>query len=598
MDVKKEICEFVSSNESAGALLLTGQWGCGKTYLIREIARELNNGEKYIVVTISLFGIETVEQLHKKVKENVFCAQILRKNASGTAKVIGPIKERIKSIAYALSEYSNFAKGINTALSINLYDFVVPSSEIQCYCEKTIISKKLVLVFDDFERCNVDSTKLLGAINEYSENAGIKTIIVADEKHIFGSKYNDFKEKVISRTVHLVSDYKNIITEIVKNYKETTAGYVEFLQKNLDVLIQIFSESKHENIRTFKTYIIAFERIYGTWKRSSIPTEKMAQILYSFGAIHFETAANNYVKHEKYGYMFAETNAKEKYSKLLLSYQLRPLQKWSVEGIWDEEELINSLRVHFEPKAVTYYEIFLNWDFWNLDDEIISKGLPDALELGYTGGLCCQEIISLLSRVQALNEYKIPLPCDVDYQKLLSGFRTREAEIKAGRLTEPKNSSFMTPEHVSKLCEHAQVLYKEIERMRDRKAAWEYRRKFIEYLKSPDLVDNSNLRSQSVVSFDDELLECFVSAYRRVENSEKRELYHTLNGLVFDYKYVSSHDDIAETVKNLDKLVKILLEMLSKEKDSFTIYIIEETTTYIKEMNAKIAEENSVANIG
>ena len=42
MDARKEIMEFISRKEKNGALLLTGKWGCGKTYLIRQIGDELN----------------------------------------------------------------------------------------------------------------------------------------------------------------------------------------------------------------------------------------------------------------------------------------------------------------------------------------------------------------------------------------------------------------------------------------------------------------------------------------------------------------------------------------------------------------------------
>ena len=595
MGVKREICEFIETNESGGALLLTGQWGCGKTHLIREIASELNNGKKYAVVTISLFGIDSVDQLHKKVKENIFYTQILHKKANGTSSKIGPIKERISAIAEALSEHSKIAKGINTALSINLFDFIVPAPEISCYYDNDIKKKRLVLVFDDFERCKIDNVELLGAINEYSENVGIKTIIIAEEKHILGESYGEFKEKVISRTVRLVSDYNQIITTIVDNYKETTQGYLSFLQKNKSLLLQVFNESKQENIRTFKTYIIAFERVYRVWKSSDIPTDKMSQVLYAFGVIHFEVKANNYPKHKKYGYLLTESQFKEKYSKLTVSYQLGPLQKWLAEGIWDEKEFIDVLRVRFAPKTVAFYEVFLNWDFWNLDDEIISKGLPDALSLAYDGGLCCHDLISLLGRVQILNEHSIPLPCDVDYAKLLSGFKIREEAIKIGSIDEPRNPTFLSPDQVSKLCEDAKSLYHEIEMMRDRKAAWECRRVFINYLKDPSSTDNSKLRSQCLISLDNELLELLVTAYKAAGNSQKRELCQTLSGLTFDYNYVSRSQDILETVNNLHSFVTALSEMLTIEKDSFAKYIIRETIVHVNEMADKIAKENSIA---
>jgi len=42
MNVRNEIENYISTNENNGALLITGKWGCGKTYLLRQIADDLN----------------------------------------------------------------------------------------------------------------------------------------------------------------------------------------------------------------------------------------------------------------------------------------------------------------------------------------------------------------------------------------------------------------------------------------------------------------------------------------------------------------------------------------------------------------------------
>lgn len=69
MDEKQEILDFINQKEHSGALLLTGKWGCGKTYLIRGIADELNKGEQFVVVCVSLFGVDSISALNQKVKE-------------------------------------------------------------------------------------------------------------------------------------------------------------------------------------------------------------------------------------------------------------------------------------------------------------------------------------------------------------------------------------------------------------------------------------------------------------------------------------------------------------------------------------------------
>ena len=69
MDVREEILDYITRNELTGALLLTGPWGCGKSYLVKEIAKELNSSKKAAVATISLFGLDSVAAINKRVKD-------------------------------------------------------------------------------------------------------------------------------------------------------------------------------------------------------------------------------------------------------------------------------------------------------------------------------------------------------------------------------------------------------------------------------------------------------------------------------------------------------------------------------------------------
>lgn len=71
MGVRKEIMEFISRKEKNGALLLTGKWGCGKTYLIRQVRDELNNlsmqqqGKQVPCCCVFYIGIAGLLYLHR-----------------------------------------------------------------------------------------------------------------------------------------------------------------------------------------------------------------------------------------------------------------------------------------------------------------------------------------------------------------------------------------------------------------------------------------------------------------------------------------------------------------------------------------------------
>ena len=201
MDAKQEVESYIGTKEIPGALLLTGEWGCGKTYLIKEIANEYKENKEFIFVIVSLFGVESVAELQEKVKK---AALQTRCNVGEKASKL--LKTGVNAVKQVLP---NQAKQL---LSVNLFDvFDV---------ESFISADKLVLVFDDLERCSCqDKIALLGCVNDYVENKKIRVILIADETKIETSNddktYHNYKEKVICRTIKLESNFEAIIGSLI-----------------------------------------------------------------------------------------------------------------------------------------------------------------------------------------------------------------------------------------------------------------------------------------------------------------------------------------------------------------------------------------------
>lgn len=66
-EIVDELVEYCTKDYHSGALLLTGGWGCGKTYFIEHVLRE-ELEENYILIRISLFGIDSVNTLNSLIK--------------------------------------------------------------------------------------------------------------------------------------------------------------------------------------------------------------------------------------------------------------------------------------------------------------------------------------------------------------------------------------------------------------------------------------------------------------------------------------------------------------------------------------------------
>ena len=280
MNVTSEIKSYIELKETCGALLLTGKWGCGKSYIMHQLADSLNGEDQYAVAIVSLFGVQSIEELDKKVKEAILYVRTINKSENDSSSKVSALIKNAKKLSSELSDVWQGFRGINAALSINLYDFFDIKSELLCFSKngKTMVSKTLVLVFDDFERSKQDKTILLGTINNYCENKKIKTILIADENHIDEEAYKEFKEKVISHTIKIAANYSEIIQCIVRDYKETVVGYCAFLEKHQDTIKEIFGESKSDNLRTLKIWLTDFERVYKLWIELDLPLKDIDQV--------------------------------------------------------------------------------------------------------------------------------------------------------------------------------------------------------------------------------------------------------------------------------------------------------------------------------
>lgn len=180
MDIKSEILDYIKCNENTGALLLTGPWGCGKSFLVKQIAKDLNDEKSAAVAVISLFGLDSITAINKSVKKEYTYLKfgtIGKVTRKISRKISTLIKDGLAVAAIAspgTTGLSAASHGLSTALSYDVFSFI----DIQNTIGTDDNKRKFVIIFDDLERCGINSKKdLLGTINNFIENKQIKVII-------------------------------------------------------------------------------------------------------------------------------------------------------------------------------------------------------------------------------------------------------------------------------------------------------------------------------------------------------------------------------------------------------------------------------------
>lgn len=637
MNTVDEIRAFISQRENNGALLLTGKWGCGKTFLVNQVIEELNQGNDFIAVSISLFGVDSIELLHKEIKNKVFFSRGFEKAQKKSKKIFSRIKNFSLDTTYILGETFPIAKSINKALTIRWQDYFNVEKSIYCYktnteiieheiktvCyneyynedifiekEKHVIKKNLVLFFDDFERSKLDRIELMGVINEYSENRGIKVIIIADEEKIASNKadknnsdtnhqidntnntnlsttdsnfnYSDFKEKLISRTLKIEPDYTTVIDSIINSYKETVKGYKDFLIDNKDIVYQIFIESDSDNFRSVKAFIMDYERLHEAWQNSSVSSENEPNMFYNFGAMTFGVKMGFY-KEEEYGLLFSSSKLLNIFPNFNYIYNLKACQDWILNNVWSKENFISEINEIFKVQSYTTDEKFMYFNLWDLEQIDIENGLPKVIENAYKGKLTRDQLINLLQKIHYLKISSVSLPCDVDYSKIESGFEIRKKEILDFGTIEPERQSFSEKSQIDK---EAYSLYDNIEKFDSMMYALEPRKEFKKYLESTDSKSTYDFKHKLIGCFDKNLMEMFYQKYLQSNNASKREMCFTFLDIDFrDNEYPDY--DVKETIANLRELQNRLNNSEQNKKDCITSVI---NKSFCDKIDSKISE--------
>lgn len=261
------------SMESTGALMVSGEWGCGKTYHIEKVVMPALQQDGWNPVKVSLFGIESVNEMPLRIADNY--------KRPENNEVDGTKKEKKKSWLSSLGKEKAgkaLAKGAQFASKIswlgNFVDVETLVNNNSGLLYKLIPTEKTVIILDDIERVIdiIDVHTLLGAINELVEQRGYKVVVIANNSYMQQKSEAKlvFKEKVIEKTLVYEPDVVSIFKELCgKGYSSPFTAFMT-AQKAVEVIDPSYPSYKEDkglqvelhNIRILKFALAHFSKIY------------------------------------------------------------------------------------------------------------------------------------------------------------------------------------------------------------------------------------------------------------------------------------------------------------------------------------------------
>lgn len=215
-NIENYLDSYLVKDDTQYATLLTGKWGCGKTYFITEYMKKHQDR----LIYVSLFGLKNIDD----VNDAIFGAMYPKLTSDTTKIATGLLKSVAKiGLQFDLEELN---------LKDKVMDFLTKNKD------------RHIFVFDDLERSFISYDEILGFINDLTENNSIKVILVANVDEIQDNNkeiFDKFKEKVISRTFIVQNDDE----DFWGFYYEKHPNLVEFSNE----IQEIFQKYANNNFR-------------------------------------------------------------------------------------------------------------------------------------------------------------------------------------------------------------------------------------------------------------------------------------------------------------------------------------------------------------
>lgn len=567
-----ELEYYCREEKPVGALLLTGEWGCGKTYLIDNDLKE-RLGKDFIIIRISLFGVDSIENFTKNVRESyikTFIESLGVDTEDTRVKLATKLFEKVKKAADKLPISDN-AKNI---LSINVVDLIPIVNKIG--------KKKVILIFDDLERSQLDEISALGCINEYCENRNFNTIVVANEEKINKeTRYAEMKEKLIERTVRYTPDFSEIISSILKEFPDSDQEYKRFLLENQDDLITLYYEepsknevdeqqkiSKPQNIRSFKCAIQEFNRVYK--QLVEIGVNNLSDWLLSFVAFELAYKANLLTETDL-GSLVWDMEIKKIYPFWYSEkYMLKASKKWIMTGEWDVLLLLDDIkRIQRQNKEILPEEIVRQYYLLDIDEEVFEAGFPVMLSKAYTGDLCFDEYIKLLEHSVTAREIGYVFNEEIIWEKVLSGVQ----ECMRKRIqneTMDGNDRFIASYNIlSNMTEDEKRLYQYIVDCRENKILVHAmnRKNFLKILQRSPVSAIRKFNNKIFVEFDEEMAQSVFREYRKSNNDGRNAISYEL------YEWwkncaIGQYINLEKTYCGFETLVSLLQEEYQEQHNN------------------------------
>lgn len=344
------------------AILVKGDWGCGKTFLVRDLILKDKFGQDYDtnVMYLSLYGLSDISQISKKIFE--LQHPLLTSKA---AKFALSLTKAVTKNAIGV----DLNQDGSTDLS---FDFTVPELSTEIEGVKT----QKVIVVDDLERCSIPMCEILGFFSEAIIEKSLPVIFIGDTKKLTeDTKFQKIKEKVIGMEFEVEPDIEEAVKSFVKELSLT--DYSDIFEKTASEVLRNLNCS---NLRAIRQAFFGINQILEILKKEFTDIDKdiLSTLICSYLVIFIQRSTDSLNAQEitkAIKAYFIEYKSLKAYKEVhknktdILEYGLihdpfiTLYEKFIFKGIYDKNEIIDVYKKCITPPAekTSYQKLMDSW---------------------------------------------------------------------------------------------------------------------------------------------------------------------------------------------------------------------------------------------
>lgn len=286
---------YVCQPDPRYAVMLTGPWGCGKTFFVKRWKEELEKKIKdkkmklSTPIYISLFGLTSIQEINEAITREIypFMKSKLYKGGKKVLNAVSKISLNCDLSPLSKSEFKNNPNELNIELDL--------VSLFKSDSNKARNNK--IIIFDDFERCKVDAADMLGYINQFVEHSNIRVILVCHEKEVVDSElFIKFKEKLIGRTFQIEPDIMDAVESFCEN---PVIKQLQLDNKQMRLVRDVFGKVGYYNLRSLYQALQDFAGVFDKLdynREDSRQKERFERLLIQYIVAYCEYPMNDGVR--------------------------------------------------------------------------------------------------------------------------------------------------------------------------------------------------------------------------------------------------------------------------------------------------------------